>query len=132
MEPGEWALQALDMIESEIRAVVHSETPLAPKSETDMELASLIQKIGATSIVEIEKIIGELQEAKDFLQSEGERIQRETAHYVKFTQLASSSVKIIFDTVSGWREAGHPIRNQSRSHEFEITPSPAEDNTGRE
>ena len=67
MEPGEWALQALDMIESEIRAVVHSETPLAPKSETDMELASLIQKIGATSIVEIEKIIGALQEAKDFL-----------------------------------------------------------------
>jgi hypothetical protein len=50
---------------------------------------------------------------------------------MNLTQLASSSVKIIFDTVSGWREAGHPIRNQSRSHELEITPSPAEDNTGR-
>jgi hypothetical protein len=32
------------------------------------------------------------------------------------TQMASSSVKIIFETVSGWREAGPPIRNQSRSH----------------
>jgi len=113
MEPGEWALQALDMIESEIRAVVHSETPLAPKSETDMELASLIQKIGATSIVEIEKIIGELQEAKDFLQSEGERVQRETEHYTNLTQMASASVKIISDTVAGWREAGHPLPNQS-------------------
>ena len=71
MEPGEWALQALDMIESDIRAVVHSETPLAPKSETDMELASLIQKIGATSIVEIEKIIGELQGQKIFCNRRG-------------------------------------------------------------
>ena len=31
----------------------------------------------------------------------------------------------IFDTVSGWREAGHPMR------EFEITRSLAKDSTGR-
>src|SRR6266568_3446398 len=129
MEPGEWALQALDMIESEIRAVVHSETPLAPKSETDMELASLIQKIGATSIVEIEKIIGELQEAKDFLQSEGERVQRETERYTNLTQMASASVKIISDTVAGWREAGHPLRDHSRSSPFDLTLAPADDNS---
>jgi len=36
----------------------------------------LIEKIGATSIKEIEKPIGEMQEAKNFLQSEKERIQR--------------------------------------------------------
>jgi hypothetical protein len=39
--------------------------------------------------------------------------------------MASASVKIIFNTVSGWREAGHPM------HEFEIMHSPAEDSTGR-
>jgi hypothetical protein len=120
MEPGD-----------ESRDYVHVEAPSTPKTETDADIAPLIQRVGAKSIAEIEKLMGELQEVKNFLQSEGERIQRETAHYVKFTQLASSSVKIIFDTVSGWREAGHPIRNQSRSHEFEITCSPAEDNTGR-
>jgi hypothetical protein len=42
--------------------------------------------------------MGQLQEAKNFLQSEGERIQRETARYMSLTQMASSSVKIIFDT----------------------------------
>ncbi len=128
MEPGEWALQALDMIESEIRAVVHSETPLAPNSETDIELASLIQKTGATSIAEIEKIIGALQEAKDFLQSEGDRVQRETERYTNLTQTASASVKIISDTVAGWREAGCPLRNDGS--QFALTRSPAEDNTG--
>jgi hypothetical protein len=38
---------------------------------------------------------------------------------MNLTQMASASVKIIFDTVSGWRQAGHPMR------EFEIMRSPA-------
>jgi len=112
MEPGKRAL-ALGIIESETRDLVHAEVSSTPKSETDVEIALLVQKIGATSIAEIEKMIGELQEAKDFLQSEGERVQRETEHYTNLTQMASASVKIISDTVAGWREAGHPLPNQS-------------------
>jgi hypothetical protein len=130
MEPGERALQALDIIESENRDLVHAGAPSTPKPETDMEIAPLVQKVGATPIAEIERMIGELQEAKDFLQSEGERVQRETEHYTNLTLMASASVKIISDTVAGWREAGHPLRNQSRSSQFEVTPCPAEDNTG--
>jgi hypothetical protein len=38
--------------------------------------------------------------------------------------MASASVKIIFDTVSGWRQAGHPMR------EFDMR-SQAKDSTGR-
>ena len=45
-------------------------------TETDAEIVLLIEKIGATSIGEIEKLIGGMQEAKNFLQSEKERIQR--------------------------------------------------------
>jgi hypothetical protein len=37
----------------------------------------------------------------------------------------SASVKIIFDTVSGWRQAGHPMR------EFEIMRSEPKDSTCR-
>jgi hypothetical protein len=36
---------------------------------------------------------------------------------MNLTQMASASVKIIFDTVSGWRQAGHPMC------EFEIMRS---------
>jgi hypothetical protein len=95
-----------------------------------VEIAPLVQQVGATSIAEIEKMIGELQEAKDFLQSEGERVQRETEHYITLTQMASASVKIISDTVAKWREAGHPLRNHSTSTQFEVTPFPPEDGTG--
>ena len=104
---------------------VHVDAPSTPKTETDADIAPLIQNVGATSIAEIEKLMGDLQEVKNFLQSEGERIQRETARYMNLTRMASASVKIIFNTVSGWREAGHPM------HEFEIMHSPAEDSTGR-
>ena len=71
------------------------------------------------------KLIGELQETKNFLQSEADRIERETARSMNLTQMASASVKIIFDTVSGWRQAGHPMR------EFEIMRSEPKDSTGR-
>jgi prophage DNA circulation protein len=130
MEPGKWALQALEMIESETRDLVAAGVPSTPKSETDVEIASLVQNIGATPIAEIEKMIEELQEAKDFLQSESERVRRETEQYTNLTQMASASVKIISDTVAGWREAGHPLRNEWRSFHFDGTPFPAEDNSG--
>ena len=61
-------------------------------AETDPEVVLLIEKIGATSIGEIEKLIGGMQEAKNFLQSEKERIQRETARYAKLAQTASASI----------------------------------------
>jgi hypothetical protein len=128
MEPGEWARKALDIIESETCDLVYSGAP-TPTSETDLEIAPLVPQVGATSIAEIEKMIGELQEAKDFLQSEGERVQREAKHYTTLTQMASASVKIISDTVAGWREAGHPSPDHSRSPQFDLTLSPAEDNT---
>jgi hypothetical protein len=106
MEPGEWARKVLDIIESETHDLIHSGEP-TPESEPDVEIAPLVQKIGATSIAEVEKMIGEFQAAKDFLESEGDRVQREAEHYTTRTQMASASVKIISDTVAGWREAGH-------------------------
>jgi hypothetical protein len=111
--------------ESENRDLVHVEASSTPKTETDADVAPLIRKVGATSIAEIEKLIGELQATKNFLQSEADRIEREMARYMNLTQMASASVKIIFDTVSGWRQAGHPMR------EFEIMRSQPKDSTGR-
>ena len=129
MEPGKWALQALTNIEGETRELVHAGEASTPKCGTDVEIAPLVQKIAATSIAEVEKMIGELQAAKDFLESEGDRVQREAEQYTTLTQMASASVKIISDTVAGWREAGHPLRDHSRSSQFDLTLAPADDNS---
>jgi hypothetical protein len=73
----------------------------------DEEMVPLIQKLGATSTAEIERLIAELQEAKEHLQSERERTERETLRYTSLTQMASTTAKIISDAVSQW----HPARN---------------------
>ena len=65
--------------------------------ESDQGLASLIRSVGMTSITDIDNLVSELQEARDYLQSEGERIRAETVHYIALTGAASASVKIIFD-----------------------------------
>ena len=114
MKPVTTALQTLAAIEHESRELILAEAPSTDSTETD-EIVPLVQKIEAGSIAEIEKIIGEMQEAKNFLQTEWERIQGETARYMKLAQTASASVEIIFETVRGWREAGHPVDNESKS-----------------
>jgi hypothetical protein len=86
------------------------EASSTPKTEADAYITPLIQKVGAPSIAQIEKLIGELQEAKDFLESEAERVQQEMVRYIQLIQMASASVEIISDTVSGWHQAGHPMR----------------------
>jgi hypothetical protein len=77
--------------------------------------AALIHKISTPSIEELDKMIGELQEARDYLQAEGERIEREAVGYTELSQTALESVRIISDTVSEWRKAGHPVRHSTRA-----------------
>ena len=74
------------------------------------KLTAMIQTMSSTPVIELDRLIGELQAARDYLQSECERIERETTGYVALSQTAIESVKIIADTVGEWRKAGHPVR----------------------
>jgi len=98
---------------------------LSTQAETDTEMIpSLIEKVGATSIAEIDRLIAELQEAKSYLQSEGERIERETVRYTNLAEMALFTTKIIFDAVSQW----HPASNQQSASE--VTAASTEDDIG--
>jgi hypothetical protein len=89
--------------------------------ESDQDLASLIRSVGMTSIRDIDNLVSELQEARDYLQSEGDRIRAEVAHYAALAGAALASVKIIFDVLRAWRTTGPPAHNQSQASAFEIT-----------
>jgi hypothetical protein len=131
MKLNMWTSRAVAAIDEESRDPVQEEAPSIHETEFDADIAPLIHSVSASSIAEIEKLMGRLQEASNFLQSEGKRIQREAAHYTNLTQMASASVKIIFETVHEWRKAGHPVRNQLGLSSFEITSAQAEDGTGQ-
>jgi hypothetical protein len=94
------------------------------ETETDTEIAPLIQKVGAASFAEIDRLIAELQEAKSYLLSEGERIEKEMVRYANLTQMALASAKIIFDAVSQW----HPARKQQNASE--VTAASTEEDIG--
>ena len=73
---------------------------------------SLIQRLAGASVLEIEKLISELQGLRDFLRSEGERVQREIAGYVQLSDAAMKSTKIIADSVTQWKGAVDSTRSE--------------------
>jgi hypothetical protein len=118
------AVAAKLVVEGEVCEVAHAE--LSTQTETDTEIAPVIQKLGATSIAEIDWLMTEVREAKNYLQSEGERIEQETVRYVNLTHLASITAKIVLDAISQW----HPSRNEPKSHISEVAATSAEDSIG--
>ena len=116
------AVAANLVAEGEVCDVAHPD--VSTQTETGTEIAPLIQQIGDTSIAEIDRLMAELQEAKSYLQSEGERIEREMVRYTNLTQMASFTAKIIFDAISQW----HPARNQQNASE--VTAASTKDDIG--
>src|SRR5262249_15943530 len=97
-------------VEGEVCDLAHAK--LSTPTETDPEIAPLIEKVGATSIAEIDRLIAELQDARSYLTSEGERIERETVRYANLALRASATTKIISDAVSQW----HPASSHRKSN----------------
>jgi hypothetical protein len=93
-------------VEGEIRGFVRKEFASVRRPLPVVEVGqvnSLIQRVAGASVLEIEKLISELQGLRDFLRSEGDRVQREIAGYVHLSDAAMKSTKIIADSVAQWK-----------------------------
>ena len=105
-------------VEGEIRELVrrdvaHLRKPHAESGGSEYgagNLNSLIQRVSGTSILEIEKLISELQTLRDYLQHEGLRVQREIAEYAQMSQAATKSTKIIADSLAQWKQTTESAR----------------------
>ena len=98
-------------VEGEIRELVRRDVAhlRKPQPETGGELGvnnlnSLIQRVSGTSVLEIEKLIAELQTLRDYLQNEGQRVQREITEYAHMSQAATKSTKIIAESLAQWKQ----------------------------
>lgn len=63
-------------------------------------LSSLIERVSAATVVEIDRVIGELQNIRSLLHSEGDRVRREITGYAGLSQSAVATMKVIADTLS--------------------------------
>ena len=96
---------------------------LATQTETVPKIGTLIQKVEAASIAGVDRLMAELQELKNHLQSERARIEQEVVRYTNLTQKASVSTKIIFHAVSQW----HPAFSQQKTDAYEVTAASTKD-----
>jgi ketopantoate hydroxymethyltransferase len=119
---------ATKTIEGGIRALVLGNKPVSVAVPCNDVVAA-----GATSIADIEKLMGELLIARDYLQAEGERVRRVTARYAHLTQTASASVKVIAESLGKWRNPElesqvHAARSEAWApnlvHGGEMQPDP--------
>ena len=70
----------------------------------------LVQRVAGASLSEIDNVIGELRSVRDFLRSEGDRVQREIAGYATVSQTAMASMRIISESMAQWRNSvGAPL-----------------------
>jgi hypothetical protein len=93
---------ATEILEGGIRALARRNR-LAVAAELVAEPSEDALIAGATSMADIDKLMGELQTARVYLQSEGERVRRMTARYAHLAETASASVKIIAESLGKWR-----------------------------
>lgn len=66
-------------------------------------LASLIQRVAGGSTGEIDQLIEQLQDMRDYLRDEAERVQLEISNYAKASQAARQHVEMLSERLSGWR-----------------------------
>lgn len=106
--------EAANAVESEMRQFVRRDVSfLHPRLAEDSaatnakneNLNALVQRIAADSMEEIDRVIRELENVRDMLRVEGERVGRELAGYASLSHAAATAMKVIHDSVRVWKDA---------------------------
>jgi hypothetical protein len=80
-----------------------AEFPAQIDDDTERTKSSLA-RLTSNSIDRLERLMSEIQEMREFLKSEGERVQREVVNYAQLNQnVASAATKIKAETVGAWK-----------------------------
>lgn len=72
-----------------------------------------MQRVAVTSVAEIDSLIGELERLRDFVRQESVRIQREIEGYVRLSEEATKSTRIIAESVAQWKNGLEHIAGRS-------------------
>jgi hypothetical protein len=104
-EPAEMELEG-EIREFVSRDVV-SNVGRRPENESELvasNINSVLQRVTATSVQEIDALISELGSSRDMLHSEAARVQREIVQYSTLIQGALHSTKIIAESLTQWKK----------------------------
>jgi len=68
----------------------------------------MISHISGASVSQLERLIDELRRIRNFLLSEGQRIQREVTEHVRLNHRALESTRAITGTLQKWTQGPDP------------------------
>ena len=91
-------------------SIAGAEPVLQPGSEPVNNINSLIQRVAGTSLTEIENLINELENLRELLHTEGQRVLREISGYAQLSQAAMKSTRMIADNVNQWKRTTDGLR----------------------
>jgi hypothetical protein len=91
------------------QAASHREPETATQVVAEINL--LVQQVAGISLDELDDAIVDLRQLRDFLHSEGERIQREISGYLQLNHVAMGSTKSIVDSIGQWKSAATALRS---------------------
>ena len=99
------AASVANEFEGEIREFVRRDVTMRRHTDPHVEngvenLSSLIERVSAATVIEIDRVIAELQNIRSLLHSEGDRVRRDITGYAGLSQSAVSTMKVIADTIS--------------------------------
>jgi hypothetical protein len=97
-------------------------------SQVVTDVNSLVQRVAGVSLDQLDDAIVDLRQLRDFLHSEGERIQREISGYLQLNHLAIDSTKSIVDNIVQWKKATHSTSRAPERGDFAgstIPPPPS-------
>ena len=105
---------AADAFEGEIRELVRRDLSVLQQqvsesgpatAATAESLDALIRRIAGASIEEIDRVIHELQEVRNLLCNERERLSHEIARYASLSRLSMTAMKSISDRLKQSKDA---------------------------
>jgi hypothetical protein len=106
--PEQTNVKPVAEIEGAIREFVRQDIGNASReakdpSDTATNVNSLVQR--SASLRDLQSLIGELQQLHDFLQGEGERLEREISEYAQLTKSTKNSTRLVADNMLHWKRA---------------------------
>jgi hypothetical protein len=93
-------------------------------SQVVTDVKSLVQRVADVSLDQLDDAIVDLQQLRDFLHSEGERIQTEISGYLQLNHIAIGSTKRIVDNIVQWKKAAHSSASERGDFVDSTLPPP--------
>jgi hypothetical protein len=99
---------------------------LRPESAAQVvtDVNSLVQQVAGVSLDQVDDVIVDLQQLRDFLHSEGERVQQEISGFLQLNRAAIGSTRVISDNIRNWKEATWKAGHRSETTPQDITAPP--------